>query len=186
MCLGGANRAHNLPSLLAGQLQTPVPSTPRLSPAFEKSLCGHCCGWEPLSRSPTLYPSSPSFWYSRNHPHPPALSLLVTTVPAWVLCQPCACSLSLPGTSHTEVAPGTGLRFLTLGGEGAARLLSLTQLSSSTVPVAAVAAVVSGAMPGDFPRQPVKHPYRPFCSILCCTCRLPHLVSGKTLFTSFT
>ena len=67
--------------------------------------------------------------------------------------------------------------FPALGGEGAARLLSLTWLSSNVVPAAVL---VCGARPGDLPHGPIKPPYHPFWSVLC-TLWFPNFISAEIL-----
>ena len=70
-----------------------------------------------------------------------------------------------PATLCIEVALGHWVcGFPALGGEGAARLLSLTGLSSDAGPAAVVA---SGVTPADFPCPPIKLPYCLFWSVLC-------------------
>ena len=77
-----------------------------------------------------------------------------------------------PTTLHIQVTPGLGReRDSTLGGEGAARPLSLTRLSTAV-----------GTMPRDFSFSTYKTSYCLFWSVLFTFC-LQNIISAKTPLT---
>ena len=190
-----ANHPNNPHSLLARQLRVLGSCPVCLSSPFEKSLCVCRCRSEPLPgfrHTPTLWQVQSLFSQGQSRPtsslssrccqdllHSLLLSQVVAVTPAWVQCQLCTCVLFPLWLYAFRSFLAWVCDFPALGGEGAARLLSLTWLSSDVVPVAAA---VSGTMPRDFPCLPIKPPYRLFWSILC-TPWLPNFISGKILLT---